>query len=409
MNAAPARRYPNIATPEALDEALERVLPSLREMAPLVDTDGTYPHASIDLLRRAGLLALPLPRRLGGIGWGEGTSYGHYFDLLRRLAGACSNTAQIYSAHCNALLTIQQVGGAAAAEPFADGVRERGELFCFVGSEPTDRFDATGNRVGFSSRAEPAPDGWFVTARKVFATGSPGAAWGLIHCVATTLPEPDNWLLTPLRLDRPEIEIIDDWDNLGQRATASGTLIANRYPLPASQVIGGPGAVPRARTLGSLYQTGFAAMLAGMAEGALAYAIDYTNTQRRPTAGYERTADEPNVQLRIADLAVGVEAGLALLERIAPLYDRAVAGDFDVLPELSRRMYILKVFVSQSAVQIGSDLFVLCGARSTARRHAADLYWRNARTLSLHDNIDKQKGTIGKQALGIAQPTLGIR
>ncbi len=402
----PGRRIPDT---DALEEALGKVVPQLKALAAKVDEEGKYPFESVDVLRGNGFLALPLPRIFGGIGFGEGVSYGVYFDVLRHLASACASTAQIYSAHCNALLSMAQVGGQAAVEQFVADVAEKGELFCFVGSEPTDRFDATGKRVSFSSHAAPEPYGWRINAHKVFATGSTGASWALIHCVTDSQPEPNNSLLAALRLDRPEVEVRDTWDNVGQRATASGALIAHDYPLPHENLIGGLGAVSRAKTLGSLYQTVFGALLAGMAEGALEYAISYTNTQRRPTFGYERTADELNVQLRIADLAVSVEAGIALLEHTTPLYDKAVAGDESVLAELSRRMYILKVFVSQAAVQVGSDMVTLCGARSTARAHAVDLFWRNARTLSLHDNIDKQKATIGRQMLGVEVPAIGIR
>lgn len=399
-----------LSSEAALEAALARVLPQLREWAPTVDAEGQYPKASIDLLRREGFLSLPLPRQLGGLGIGEGVPYGVYFHLLRRLASACANTAQIYFAHANALLTIAQIGGEKAVEPFAESVRIRGEMFCFVGSEPTDRFDATGKRVKFFSRAERgAENSWLITAHKVFATGSPGASWALIHCVADDLPEPDNWLLTALWMDNPAVKVGDDWDNIGQRGTGSGSLIVTDYRLPEEHLIGGYGAVPRAKTLGSLYQIGFGAMLAGMAEGALAYAIEYTNTKRRPTFGYETAAQEPNVHIRIADLTVTVDAGIALLERAIALYDRAISGDDSVLAELSRRMYVLKVFVSQSAVQVSSDMIVLCGARSTATSHGIDLYWRNARTLSLHDMIDKQKTMIGKQVLGLEVPAIGIR
>lgn len=391
------------------EAALADVLPRLRALAPAADAEGRYPFESIDVLREAGFLSLPLPASLGGLGFGEGVSFTHYFELLRRLASACGNTAQIYSAHANALLTIAQITGTEAFAPFVDGIVERGELFCFVGSEPTDRFDLSGKRISFTSRAEPADGGWLLNLHKVFATGSIGASWALVHCATESLPEPENWLLAVLRLDRPEIDRRDDWDNVGQRATSSGTLIARHYLLEPAHLIGSPGAVPRAKTLGSLYQIGFGAMLSGMAEGALNYAIDFTNTKRRPTYGYERTADEPSVQLRIADLTVAVEAGKALLCQTAPLYDQAFAGDDDILPELSRRMYILKIFVSQSSVQVSSDMITLCGARSTARKHDVDLFWRNARTLSLHDNVDKQKMTVGRQMLGIEIPLIGIR
>ncbi|HEY8333632.1 MAG TPA: hypothetical protein VIQ05_07535, partial [Tardiphaga sp.] len=72
-------------------------------------------------------------------------------------------------------------------------------------------------------------------------------------------------------------------------------------------------------------------------------------------------------------------------------------------------VYQAKCHATQAAVQIGSDLFRLCGARVTATKHDADLYWRNARTLTLHDNYDRQIGTVGRAVLGIASPAISTR
>ncbi|MEZ2408882.1 hypothetical protein AB6806_18895 [Bosea sp. RCC_152_1] len=41
--------------------------------------------------------------------------------------------------------------------------------------------------------------------------------------------------------------------------------------------------------------------------------------------------------------------------------------------------------------------------------HAADRFWRNARTLSLHDNPDKLKGILGRYFLGIEAPRISTR
>ena len=79
-----------------------------------------------------------------------------------------------------------------------------------------------------------------------------------------------------------------------------------------------------------------------------------------------------------------IEAGRALVRRAAELLtgieqDRADPG------EATRAVNQAQVHAAQASVAIGSNLFRLCGARATSSRFNADMYWRNARTLTLHD------------------------
>lgn len=402
--AAPAR----IADVRSLSVALDDVIPQLARHAARNDELGSYPFESIELLRRAGLLAITLPRALGGIGFGEQVPFQAYLDTLRRLSSACSSTAQIFTVHANAVLTIGLIGGERQVANYAPAIIANGEMFSFVGSEPTDQFDHTGKRVSFSSYAKRTKGGWIVTARKVFATGSVGARRAIIHCTTDDLVAPENWLLVAVELNGPGVEVIDNWDNMGQRATSSGSLNLTDVFVPDNQIIGGPGAVPRSNKLGAIYQTCFAALLTGIAEGAFEFAKRYLDQSRRPTQGYTKASEEPNVQLRAADISISLVACKALLAQTGITLDRLFKGD-DVVHDLLNEIYQLRVFSTQSSVDITSSIFVLCGTRATTRSTAADMYWRNARTLSLHDNIDKQRGIVGRYVLGVERPAVGIR
>ena len=222
------------------------------------------------------------------------------------------------------------------------------------------------------------------------------------------MPAPENWLLVEVDFDDPRVEVIDNWDNMGQRATSSGALNVTDAFVPDSRIIGGPGAVPRSNRLGSLYQICFAALLTGMAEGAFDFAKTYLREQRRPTQGYALAGEEPNVQLRAADISIGLAASNAMLAQTSLKLDRLFQGE-DVVHDLLNEIYQLRIFSAQTSVDITSAIFVLCGTRATTRSTAADLFWRNARTLSLHDNIDKQRGIVGRYALDIEKPAVGIR
>ena len=95
------------------------------------------------------------------------------------------------------------------------------------------------------------------------------------------------------------------------------------------------------------------------------------------------------------------------MEATRALVDRAVkavaAADKDgsLAAQAHRAVLEAKIYASESSIELGTRLFQLCGARATARRTGADRFWRNARTLSLHDIIDKQRALVGKDLLGI--------
>jgi alkylation response protein AidB-like acyl-CoA dehydrogenase len=63
-----------------------------------------------------------------------------------------------------------------------------------------------------------------------------------------------------------------------------------------------------------------------------------------------------------------------------------------------------KVLSHRAAIEIGSQLFELTGARSTSARYGLDRFWRNARVHTLHDPVDYKLRDLGRYALTGAHP-----
>ena len=51
------------------------------------------------------------------------------------------------------------------------------------------------------------------------------------------------------------------------------------------------------------------------------------------------------------------------------------------------------------ALHVTSEIFELVGARSTARKHGFDRFWRNVRVHTLHDPLDHRKKAVGRWLL----------
>lgn len=399
---------PLLRTEDDLNAALAQVLPILRDRAAAIDQAGRYPRENVDLLHAVGLMALPIPIELGGFGIGSSRPFGLQSRIQQAIAAACSNTAQIFGAHSSALTTLRLIGSADQLTRFARLVIEEQASFCTVASEPGEQFTADGKRSPLRSTAHRVEGGWRVHARKSFATGSLGCRFALLTCAAQGQAGPENIVTAVVPADDPAVTIHDSWDNMGQRATTSGLLDVVDCAISDDMVIGAPGAARDVPVFAAIFQLGVASNLMGIAQGALDFAIAYLKEKRRPTLGFARAIDEPDVQRHIGDVATEIAAGRALVQCGFDLLD-AGPPDEAAVSQLLVAVYQARIAASRISVDASSRIFELCGARATSRSENADRFWRNARTLSLHDNADKQRGIVGRHILGVESPRIASR
>ncbi|MGC3983756.1 MAG: acyl-CoA dehydrogenase family protein [Pseudorhodoferax sp.] len=195
---------------------------------------------------------------------------------------------------------------------------------------------------------------------------------------------------------------------MGQRATSSGRLVVQDTVVAPQWVLGDAATRPRAQIFAPLFQLGFASIFVGIAEAALAFAVEHVNTRLKPTAGYATAAHEPNLQGHIGHLRIQVSAAAALVRQAAEQMDGIERGE-GAIHEVLSSVYQAKVFASHVALEASSRLFQIGGARLASRAWAADRFWRNARTLTLHDSVDKQTGIVGRHVLGIENPAVSNR
>ena len=185
------------------------------------------------------------------------------------------------------------------------------------------------------------------------------------------------------------VEVIDDWDSMGQRGTASGTTILRDVVVPDEHVVPTWRRDERPSTRLSFGQIMHVAVDIGIAEEALADTIDYIRSRSRAwhAANLERAGEDPHTIRRIGELFVQIEAARALLLHAADTFDAIVKEP--LTQEATVRLAILvasaKAAASAVAVQVSSDLFALAGTSATDEKWNLHRHWRNARTHTLHD------------------------
>ncbi|WP_144109011.1 acyl-CoA dehydrogenase family protein [Paraburkholderia sp. BCC1886] len=411
LDAAPVVHRSAADAAAHLRTALQRVTPVLKQRAAEVDEHARFPFDNLRTLHEAGLLSAGLSLARGGVGFGRDLPFTHFFNAVIDIARACSNTAQLYTVQTGALFTLELLGASDLLDEIAADVRKHGKTFCFTAAEPDERFTYDNKRTNLKSFAEPLADGrWRVKAEKAFATGSPGCGYALFQCstVQDDGGKPPESVLVLLPRDHPAVQVYDTWDGIGQRATGSGKLVVEESIVEPRWIIGNPASVPAAAILAPLYQLGFAAILTGIGEAALDDTLEFVHTTLKPTNGYARAAEEPALQAHVADVRIALSASRALIGEAARAMDAFTRGEADIA-EVLIAVYQAKVHASGSSLEAGSRLFQIGGARSATRRVAADRHWRNARTLTLHDSVDKQKGVVARHVLGVERPNVSTR
>jgi alkylation response protein AidB-like acyl-CoA dehydrogenase len=397
--------------PARLHRALALAMPHLKQRAASVDEAATFPHEQVRTLHEAGLLDVGFSRERGGADFGRTTSFTHYFDTVTSIARACSNTAQLFTVQTGALFSLELLADTSLVDEVAAAVRAHGATFCFTAAEPDERFTYDNKRINIKSRAEQLDDGrWRVKAEKAFATGSGGCGFALFQCAAVSADEnrPPEFVLVLLPRTHEAVRVLDTWDGIGQRATTSGRLIVDETVIDARQIVGNPASVPAAAIFAPFYQLGFAAILAGIGEAALDDTLHFVQHVQKPTNGFARAAEEPAIQAHVADVRIALSASRALIAEAARAMDAFTRGEADIA-DVFVAVYQAKVHASGTSIEAGSRLFQIGGARSATRAVAADRHWRNARTLSLHDSVDKQKGIVARYLLGVERPNVSTR
>ena len=401
------------AAPEAASSwlaAADAVKAKLRATAADRDRAGRPPVDEVGWLKSAELLGLFVPSELGG----GGASWSQVAAVIRSIAAADSSIAHVLLYHY-----------------FGSIAGTRGENG-FVGTERARRIVEHQLFHGTIAQAAYEPlllatqfgEGFRLTGTKPFTSGAAVAdvllAW-VVFDADTVLGGTDvSGQIATVHLagDAPGLSFGDDWDNVGQRLTVSGTATLTDVPVPTTDVIGygyGAGESSPADHLDVLYMySGFASIFTGIAVGALDEAADYTRSRSRPwvESAHDRAVADPLILERYGQLWVQVQSAVSLTDRAVALVDAArrkgTGLSWAERAAAATLVNAARLHATEVALDVSSRLFEITGARSTAAGHGLDRFWRNARTLSLHDPQHYKQVQIGDYALNGAAPTPGF-
>lgn len=345
----------------------------------------------VDLVRRladAGVGRVRLPVADGGLG----ASIAESVALTIALSAADANVGHLLRSHAGFVeLVLRRPPGAdrdAWVSRIADGA--------LVGNATSELTGTT--LADISTRVTQGADGaWRLDGRKFYSTGTLYSDW-----VYLAAADGDARVTFAVPTDAPGVEIRDDWDGFGQRATASGTTVFDGVPVdPAHFATYGAGPLTHIQ---AFYQLHLVAVLAGIAEEVVRDAGDFVRPRERSYvhANTARPADDPQVLEVVGRLSTTAFAVRAAVLEAARVLDGAAASapageplDARLLEEAEIAVYQAQVLATDAVPDAATRLFEVGGASATERSRALDRHWRNARTVASHNPASFKARTIG--------------
>ncbi|MBB2770766.1 UNVERIFIED_ORG: SfnB family sulfur acquisition oxidoreductase [Mycolicibacterium obuense] len=364
------------------------------------DAERQLPHEQIKALKESGLLAISVPAEHGGID-APATVLAEVFRLI---AHADPSLSQIPHSHFVFLEALRLQGTADQQAYFYRQVLD-GALLANAQSErgphPIDVDTTTLTRRSSGDHV--------LTGRKFYSTGALFADWLVVRASlddgsVPTASTPKAVAFVPR--DADGVDVVDDWDGMGQRTTASGTVTLADVAVPAEHVVPFSPIFAEPTTYGARAQLLHSAIDVGIATGALAAGVRQAERARPHFEANVATAvDDPTLIQAAAELTVTVRGAQALLVEAA----RAVDAATEHLTEESAAaasvaVAVAKVAAVRASLEAATGLFELGGTRSASVSGNLSRYWRDARTHTLHDPVRWKLQHIGRYTLSGTRP-----
>ena len=333
-------------------------------------------------LRRSRVGVAAAPRSVGGGGWAPPD----LLELVREVARADGSAGWV---------TMIYVTSAAAAH----WVPKEGLTDLFQNGSST----LLAGVVAPRGQAVATSTGFQLSGRWAFGSGAADADW--VGLGATIDNDPSRTGI--FYVGREQVEILDTWDVVGLRASASHDLTVEAELVPKRLVsyLDGPPqtneAVARFPVFG-LLAAGIGAVAIGIAEAAVAEGIE-VGGGKVPTGSRRRLADRPAFQEAVARARAGLEASWHYLVGVA-----LEAQTPATLAE-KVRLRLAATAAVEASRQAVDNIYTLAGGTSLYARSPLQRYLRDVHTATQHMMIAQPTWELaGRVLLGVDTDPAGL-
>jgi SfnB family sulfur acquisition oxidoreductase len=357
------------------------------------DRDRALPHDEVAAFYRAGLGAIIVPRAYGGAGISAAT----LAEIFAIISAADPSLGQIPQNHTAFLELLRYAPDEAQRRHFF-GLALQGASF---GNALAERHGKTTKDI--ATQLTRQGDAFVLNGQKFYATGALFSDYIPVGAVD------EEGLIYRVVIPRhaPGLTVVDDWNGMGQRTTASGTVTLQNVVVPADHVIHVHQFAGLPNLYGPTSQIIQAAIDLGIARAAISETIGFVKTRARPwmDSGRDTAAEDPFIISQIGRLEIDLHAAEAMLQIAGETIDAGRAAlDAAVQTRASIAVAEAKVLTTEIAIEATNRLFELGGTRAAMADLNFDRHWRNARTHTLHDPVRWKFYAVGNYHLNGVTP-----
>ena len=324
-----------------------------------IDRESRFPDDHLSALGEVGALGLLVPGEHGGAGAGLVA----LAAACEVIGGACASTGMVFLMHSVTAATVAGGGGESAAG-LLEGMAS-GEVL------GTLAFSERGTGAHFYApelRAERRNGSVRVSGRKSFVT-----AGGHADLMLVLLQSAGEGLdCYAVRKDTPGVSFDGSWEGLGMRGNSSIAVEFGDVALDDDARIGEAGGAAGLvfGVVAPTFLVGLAAVNIGIAQAALASALEHAKSRRYPDGS--ALVEVATVQHALAQMDIDVRAARALLQEAARLAD---VGDVGALVPLMES----KVLCTDTAARVTQAALELCGGQGYTPALPIERHLRDAR------------------------------
>lgn len=330
-----------------------------------------------------GFMGINVPEEYGGAGMDDATKA----IVIAEIAKVDASLAEVLSVHTLVSDIIVRHGTEEQKKRYLEKACTGG-VGAFALTEPGAGSDAA------AAKTKAAADGedYVINGSKCFISNMGPEEGDYVIVIALTDPEKKTKGMSAIIVDRdtPGFSLGKMENKMGLRAAPVSELVFDDCRVPKTQLVGqeGRGFMIAMEALDG-GRIGMAAQAVGVAQGALAAAIEYTG--QRIQFGKPINANQ-GIQWYLADMATTTEAAMLLTMNAAKIRDEGKNCGCEAA--------MAKYFASENAVKVCDKALQLHGGYGYMKDYAIERMYRDARIIPLYEGTTEvQKMVIARSII----------
>jgi len=356
------------------------------------DREGSFPFENIARLKESGYSAMTTPKKYGG--WGADPLT--FVLAQEQLVQGCCATAFAINMHLNSVAFYTPFMTEAQKDMFLENVGRKQMLLNGFYTE------GSGARSILSpnTKAHKINGGYKLNGQKVFCTLSPVVDYlGISTSLEDYKGTASGGCVFLIPRDTPGLEIIENWDAMGMRATGSHTIMIRDVFAPPEHLIGEEGHFfEEFVKVAHWYCLSFSAIYLGIGQAAYDYVLEYARTRKLQKSG-QPVGSLPATRFALGEMYNRLDACRTLIYTLAhEISCGRTYGERQVMT-----IETLRTFVAENVLEIANLATRIAGGQGYLKGNPLERYFRDLRSAPLHTfKRDEVLEMIAAAELGFA-------